>query len=737
MAAESNDASTPPSRPRRREALLITVLAVAFAILAVLQTRLPEFSNASSLTGNIIFFLLINLNLVLLVVLVFLVARNLGKLIFERRQRILGARLRTRLVIAFVSLTLFPTMLLFVVAEGFLSEAINNWFDVNVQNALSNSLRVAHRYYQRAGDDALHFALEAEQRIRAGGLADPARRAELEQFLAEKRAEWNVQSLALVDAQGEVAGAHADVEGARDLGVRESDLVTALGDGLEFTRTLKTAAGELVRGGVPLADDAGTRRYVVIVDFFVPRAIGRIARATARSHDEYRQLQVLKQPIVNSYTLTLLLVALVVLFAATWFAFTFSKGFAVPIRRLGEGMREVAQGNWDYRAEAGGDEEFASLFTSFNQMAAELKNIHSELEERRRYIERVLSNITAGVLSIDDRGVIAAINPAAGTMLGLSPDNSRGRDWRQVLDRADLAPLRELLSQAASSAGGQVARQVQLQGGPRALTAWVSAVALSDEEGRPNGLILFLEDVSHLLRVERMEAWREVARRIAHEIKNPLTPIQLSAQRLHKRLDSELGPERRAILEECTATIVGQVEQLKKLVNEFSNFARLPAVELAPGDLGAVAEEALALFRDAHPEVEFASRFDPALPPVDLDREAVRRAVINLLDNAVSACQAQTSPRVSVSVAHDRGMSVVRLEVADNGPGIAADVRARVFEPYFSTKKDGTGLGLAIVSAIVSEHQGYIRLADAEPHGTRVIAEFPTRRHDRLRATAH
>jgi two-component system nitrogen regulation sensor histidine kinase NtrY len=370
-------------------------------------------------------------------------------------------------------------------------------------------------------------------------------------------------------------------------------------------------------------------------------------------------------------------------------------------------------------------------------MTAELKAIHSALEERRRYIERVLSNITAGVLSVDDRDLIATINPAAGSMLGLSPESVRGRDWREALERSDLLPLRDLMLQLQGGADGQVARQMRLQCGPRSLTAWVTAMTLSDEEGRSKGLILFLEDVSHLLRVERMEAWREVARRIAHEIKNPLTPIQLSAQRLRKRLDADLGPERRAVLEECTATIVGQVEQLKRLVNEFSNFARLPAVELAPGDLGAVAEEALALFRDAHPEVEFELHLDPGLPPVDLDREAVRRAVINLLDNAVFACQARDSPRVTVSVTHDRGMRVVRLEVADNGPGIAADVRARVFEPYFSTKKDGTGLGLAIVSAIVAEHQGYIRLADNEPHGARVIAEFPTRRRDRVRAAAH
>ncbi len=714
-------------RRRRREGLLIFLLAAAFLVLAVLQTRLPEFTNSSSLTGNIIFFLLINLNIVLLVLFIFLVARNLVKLVVEQRQRILGARLRARLVIAFVTLTLFPTLLLFVVAEGFLSEAINSWFGARVENAMNGAREVAHRYYQRAGDDALHHAFEIESQLRDTRYLSDGDLAGLQRFIEAKRDELNVDGVQVVDRDGPLALAHRDDLDEREVRVATTDLASVFNDDLHFATTTKVGTGDLVRGGVPVHAIDGAVIGVLVVDYLVPKSLSLAARTTARNTEEYGQLGILKQPIVNSYTLTLLLITLVVLLAAIWFSFTFAKGFTVPIQRLGEGMRAVAQGNLTYRAEAGGDEEFAPLFTSFNQMAGELQTTHSELDERRGYIENVLRNITAGVVSVDGAGKIAALNPAAASMLSVEREEVVGTHWQEALGREDLHSLRELFERVLQGEG-RIEQQVQLLAGPRTLSAWVTAMRLEDENGVAAGAILFLEDVSYLLRVERMEAWREVARRIAHEIKNPLTPIQLSAQRLRKRYGAELGPEQGALLEECTSTIVGQVEQLKRLVNEFSTFARLPAVEVADNDLAGVVEEAMVLYREGHSGVEFELDIERPLPLVEIDPEAIQRVLINLLDNAVAACHAAERPNVVVRVAHDAPMGVVRLEISDNGSGVSPAVKGRIFEPYFSTKSDGTGLGLAIVSSIVAEHRAYIRVRDNQPRGTSFVVEFPVRR---------
>jgi two-component system nitrogen regulation sensor histidine kinase NtrY len=558
-------------------------------------------------------------------------------------------------------------------------------------------------------------------------LLRPDRLERLRSFIDNKREELNVQAIQVIGSDGPIAQTRVDSLEERALRVSSSELNLALVEGMDFTETQRIAEGDLIRGGVPIRGDDGSIAAVVVVDYVVPSVVSEAVRATARTHDEYRQLGVLKQPIVNSYTLTLLLITLVVLLAAIWFAFTFAKGFTVPIQALGEGMTEVAQGNFDHRAEAGGDEEFAPLFDSFNTMAAELQATHSKLDERRSYIENVLRNITAGVLSVDESGLVATLNPAAGSMLNLEPQEVRGQPWKVTLSGDELAPLCDLLAEVLSGDADRIERQLELAAGGRTLTAWVTAIRLVDEAGVPRGATLFLEDVSYLLRVERMEAWRDVARRIAHEIKNPLTPIQLSAQRLQKRFGAELGPEKGAVLEECTGTIIGQVEQLKRLVNEFSNFARLPAVQVATNDLGAVVEDALVLFREGHDGIEFDLRIDSELPTVEIDPEAIQRVVVNLLDNAVAATRDVEHPRIEIAVRYEPKVGFVHLEVADNGAGIPPQTRRRIFEPYFSTKSDGTGLGLAIVATIVAEHRAYVRVRDNRPCGTRFVIDFPVR----------
>jgi two-component system nitrogen regulation sensor histidine kinase NtrY len=722
-------------RRRRREAALIAVTAVAFTVFAILQTRLPDFRDGGSAASNIVFFLLINLNLILLVLLVFLVARNLAKLIVERRSRILGSRLRTRLVLAFAALSLFPTLLLFLVAQGFFASVIENWFSLRVQTALSGSLEVAHRLYQQAADDTLISGDRVAREIERRGLLATARRGELNTFLATEREVLRVDGIDVVSGTGPVAQAHSDRIAARGVPMPRSHLRALFDQGQDFARTLHFGRGDLVVGGVPVRDPEGAVTGAVVVAQFIPREVALAARRTVRAVDEYRQLQVLKQPIRGGYTLTFLLIALVVLFSATWFGFYFAKGITVPIQRLGEAMRRVAQGNLDYRAPLGGDEEIATLVTSFNQMTAELQTAHDELAERHRYIASLLENITAGVVSLDREGFVATVNPAAASMLGVRSEEVRGRPWRVAFARAELQPIAEVLERMQAERRDRLEQQLKLSGGPRSVTVYATATALADEQGAPVGSILFLEDVTFLGRVERMEAWREVARRIAHEIKNPLTPIQLSAQRLRKRYAAQLDGEDAALLDECTRTISAQVEQLKRLVNEFSTFARLPALEVAPHDLRVVVEEALVLYREAHREVSFSFEAPSDLPTVDLDPDAIKRTVINLLDNAVHACRSMPDGgRVDVSVTHDARLGVVRLEVADNGPGMTPDVQARVFEPYFSTKKDGTGLGLAIVASIVADHHAYIRIRDNQPRGVRMVIEFPLRQTNRMRA---
>jgi two-component system, NtrC family, nitrogen regulation sensor histidine kinase NtrY len=723
-------------RRRRREGIVIVVTALVVLVLALFETRLPQFSNSSSLSGNITFFLLINLNLILLVLLIFLVTRNLAKLIFERRQRILGSRLRTRLVLAFVSLTIFPTLLLFFVAQGFLTTAIENWFSVRVEGSLAGSLDVAESYYQSAANNALHFARGLADQTQRHELWAPARRAQLRAFLEDKLNEMNLAGIEVFDASRTSVVRVAQRDQLRGVPPPAApDLLDQLLGGDPVARTRRVSNGDLVRGGVPVIAPDGTVLGAIVVDYVVPRQVSRTAQAISRSFQEYRQLKTMKQPIKNGYTLTMFLITLVVIFSATWFGFYLAKSITVPIQRLAEGTREVAQGNWDHRIEAGGDEEIAILVDSFNRMTGELKTIHSELDARRRYMENILANIAAGVISIGQDGAVTTVNRAAESMLGLRAREVEGKPWQAVFERSDLRRVEEMIRQIVEGEEGEVERQLKFSGGDRVVTALVTAASVHDDAGSQRSVMLFFEDVSHVLRVERMEAWREVARRIAHEIKNPLTPIQLSAQRLRKRYGAEIEKKDGAVFDECTRTIIRQVDELKKMVNEFSTFARLPAAELTSQDLNDVVEEALVLFREGHREIDFVWKPGDDLPMLELDGAAITRAVVNLLDNAVAACDRAPGDergRISVTTTRDLQAGLVRLEVADNGSGISDPIKARIFEPYFSTKKDGTGLGLAIVSAVVADHQAYIRVRDNSPHGTRFVIEFPTRRRTPL-----
>jgi two-component system nitrogen regulation sensor histidine kinase NtrY len=335
-------------------------------------------------------------------------------------------------------------------------------------------------------------------------------------------------------------------------------------------------------------------------------------------------------------------------------------------------------------------------------------------------METLLANITAGVISVDRSGRVTIVNKAAEQTLGLEASEVLHRHYEEALRTPELRPLLDVIEHVKG--GGGVERGVRLGGSDGNRTLMTVAASLQDDDGNTLGIMVFMEDITEIQQVQRVEAWREVARRIAHEIKNPLTPIQLSAQRLRKRYENVLDGDG-GVLDKCTSTIIRQVDELKTLVNEFSNFARLPTAQLAADDLNEVVREALFLFKEGHREVEFDFSEQASIPSVELDREQINRALFNLLDNAVASLDGKG--RIEIATRFDETFGMVRLEVADEGEGIAQEDRGRVFEPYYSTKKDGTGLGLSIVGTIVADHRGYIRVRPNQPHGTRFIIEFP------------
>ena len=706
---------------RRREGWVILIAALMILLFAFFEDILPDVAADYSLTNNIAFFLLVNINIILLVLLVFLVARNLLKLLLDRRRRILGSRLQGRLVLAFIGISLVPTVMLFLIAESFVTRSVDKWFDSQIVNALKGSLEISSTYYQNSANNALFFARQLSQRIGDEGLFEPKKFDGLKRLVEDKQREYNLGTVEIYKPDGTALVKAFNDQVPTGVTVSpQADFLNSALRGLEVARTQPLGEGDVLRGAVPVYGDGKRIIGVVVVDYFVPKSISKKAQQISRSYEEHKHLAILKDPVKQTYMLTLLLITLVMIFAATWFGLALAKGITVPIQRLAEGTHEVAQGNLDYRIETSGDDEIGTLVASFNQMTEDLKHTHSELEQRRQYMETLLANITAGVISVDRSGRVTIVNKAAEQTLGIEASEVLHRHYEEGLRTPELQPLLDVIEQVQGGVG--VKSVIRLGGPDSSRTLMTAAASLQDDKGHTLGFMVFMEDITEIQNVQRVEAWREVARRIAHEIKNPLTPIQLSAQRLRKRYENVLDGDG-AVLDKCTATIIRQVDELKALVNEFSNFARLPTAQLAADDLNEVVREALFLFKEGHREVEFDFSEQASIPSVELDREQIKRALFNLLDNAVASLNG--TGRIEIATRFDETFGMVRLEVADEGEGIAREDRGRVFEPYYSTKKDGTGLGLSIVGTIVADHRGYIRVRPNQPHGTRFIMEFP------------
>jgi two-component system nitrogen regulation sensor histidine kinase NtrY len=492
----------------------------------------------------------------------------------------------------------------------------------------------------------------------------------------------------------------------------------------------KTQGGELVRSLIPFTlGPAGGNPHVLIVSALIPQS--RLDRMGIISSglEGYRQLMQLKQPIKTSLLVILLVVTLLIVFSAIWFGFFVARSLTDPIDKLAIATRRVADGELDFVVETDEGDEMGTLVESFNQMTRdvlasqkELETSNQELENRRRYTEIILQNVAAGVISLDAEGRITTINRFAEELLKIDKKAILNYDYRQVLNEQHQEILNNFYAELERSGKGAIELPLRLKVRGASFSLRVNMTRLVDEYGKELGVVLVFDNLTELEKAQRMAAWREVARRIAHEVKNPLTPIQLSAQRLRKRYLEKLGEEGE-IFDVCTKTIVNQVDELKRLVSEFSNFARMPAVQKSMNSLKEMAEEAMVLFREGHKNVRFFFVCPTDVPRFPFDLKQMKRVLINLLDNAVSAVG--NGGNITVEISVDNEQKLVFLEVRDDGSGVGDEDKHHLFEPYFSTKKSGTGLGLAIVSTVVADHGGYIRVKDNVPTGARFIIELP------------
>jgi two-component system nitrogen regulation sensor histidine kinase NtrY len=726
---------TQEKRKRKRELIIILAVLLSVTLLTLFQAYITASEKQLPVTKNILIYALININITLLLLLIFLVVRNVVKLLFERRRGILGAKLRTRLVVAFVGLSIVPAFLLFWVSAGFITATIESWFSSQVEHSLEKSLEVAQTYYKNASDYALYYAKQISRAITQNKLLNEPNLEDLEKFIKQKQEEYNLGVVEVFSStQEELVKAMNPKVPEKGFISSESELVQKGLEGKELTKIQPAGSADLLRGVVPIYstwkkdDVVGT----VVVNFYVHKSLASKMRSISSAWQEYKQQELQKNPLKWAFLMILAIVTLLIIFSATWFGFYLSKSLTDPIQKLLEGTNRIAQGDLDFTIEAATDDEMGSLVNSFNKMTGDLKRTTSdlketnlELEHRRRYMEIILRNVAAGVISIDEKGQVTTTNKSAENLLKIKTEESPYKTYDEVFSTAQMKVIRQLIKEMIAIGRGTFEHQIKLSFSDSVIELLVSGTILKDDAGNYLGLVLVFEDLTHLQKAQRAAAWREVARRIAHEIKNPLTPIQLSAQRLRKRYKNRFVREDGEVFDECTKTIINQTAEIKSLVNEFSSFARMPATNPLPNDLSKVIRESISLFKELPKNISFEFIERDKVPTCNLDKDQMKRAIVNIFDNAVDAIENEGN--ITIETSYDKIFQIARIEIADTGCGIPQEEKSKLFEPYFSTKKSGTGLGLSIVSTIIADHNGYIRARDNYPKGTRFIIELPVK----------
>ena len=747
-------APPPERRPFRDNPRLILLgIVVLFGALAAMVFFADQSTQLNpDFLSEVVLYALSAADLTMVVALVFVLARNIVKLFVERRRGLPFSRFRAKLVLAMLGLTIVPSVLVLLVGGELIRSSTQLWFSQPVDEVLRSANEIGGNYYRE------HEALVAieSQRIARGLSARAVESGNLEAVRAAIAPEVTRGRLGLVEVYrlttGGVPSPLVAVESpslprGHTRGTADR-LAARVASGSGETQALDPmdAGGELVRSGSMVRDPATNRAVgVVIASGYLSGDLAKYARRITEAYENYNQLGVLRRPLQGVYLSIFLMMTLMILVSATWTGLYLAKRITRPVQLLAAGAREIGAGRLDHRIEPETRDEFGSLVEAFNTMAGELaasqrklersrvdlerKNL--QLDERRRYIETVLERIATGVISVGADARIETINTAALRLLELDHDVV-GRSVADVFAREDLRPLEALHARMQTVSSAAAAQEIALLRDGREVHLAAAATPLQGEDGTFAGAVLVFDDVTPLIRTQRVAAWRDVARRLAHEIKNPLTPIQLCAERMRRQF-SGAPPAARALVEECTTTIVGEVESLKALVDEFAQFARMPAPRAIPSDLNGVLTETLALYNGLFREIRIEPRLANGLPGVRLDVEQIRRVVINLVDNAVEALGGSgapprpngDAPTIVVETRPDPANAVVRLTVSDNGPGISPADRDKLFMPYYSTKRRGSGLGLAIVRRIIAEHGGSIEATDNDPHGTVFTIELP------------
>ncbi len=712
----------PPRQSRVSPWILGAFVLVSLTVLILLQTsNLWKEFTVETASDTLLLYALSSLNFIAFVIFGFIFLRSITKLMRERRTLQLGSKIKSRLLLYFAVVSLLPIVAMAGFSYLFMNRALERWFTQFPEDVVIEARDVQRRAIDEEGRRLNETAAIIASTLDERDISD----RELDSIAkAGKLTRVEILSPERQTLASGGTGPSAERQGELDL------MLTSIRSGRSDDPSWADGKGF----DVAVMPISGGRTLLVIPDLRVESGVIEMADKSLAEFDRLKQNQIFVRQIG---LLTLGVLSFLLIFASTWIAFHIARGLTVPIKALAEGADEIARGNYSHRVDVFAEDELALLVETFNQMSSRLEANSAELSERRRYIETVLESLPTGVISFDAENHIGTLNRAAMAMLKLDEADHSGKGLSEIVSADNQVILGRVIARAKRAGTASEQTILKSEGGEMAVALTATALANS------GGAVLVIEDLSELIAAQRASAWQEVARRMAHEIKNPLTPIQLAAERIAKRFaasgrlsvvggqgsglmqasgDDAMGK----VVDEGTSTILREVQSLKAMVDEFSRFARLPNAEPAAGDLNDVISKVLALYEDRVDDVQIKSSLASGIPAAMIDKEQIKRVFVNLIDNAVEAFDIAANEKiVMVTSRYDVARDLIVSEVSDNGRGIAPPDLQKLFQPYFSTKGRGTGLGLAIVQRIITDHNGKIKAVGNQPRGARFIVELP------------
>lgn len=709
----------------------------ASILLVLLIGSLVLMSNATQDSAQFekLYPTLFSINVLVLLVLIYMIGVNVTRVVRQYRSQATGSRLTVRLVAIFVVMALLPVSVVYYFSLQFIERGIDNWFNVQVDNALQDSLELS----QSALDLRMRELVKQTESI-SGELVDqPDSMAvlSLNDFMIDSGA----SELTLMTRSGRIIASNTSGT-ANIVPNRPNDsILNQLKSGRTFVGLDPVGESGLhVRAVVSVLSTNPLQESRLLQALYpVPERINELALNVQQAFASYKELNYLRAPLKRSFTVTLSLVLLLSSLVAIWVAFMFAQRLVAPIRVLAIGTRSVAAGNYDKRLPLPSDDEFGSLVESFNDMTEkislardEVKGSQQQTENERAYLRAVLGSLSSGVLTFDQAHILRTTNSAASKILGVDLSRLLGTKIEKAkTDYPHLLTFISALKSHLKKKSSEWREELTLFGAEGRQVLTCRGKSFVGAGNLQAGYVVVFDDVTALIQVERDAAWGEVARRMAHEIKNPLTPIQLSAERLRHKYLNTMDPESAKILDRSTHTIIQQVSAMKEMVQAFSDYARMPKMQLLPLNLNQLVNEVLDLYRDEDTSSQIYLNLDAALPAIEADADRLRQLVINVVKNALETTSEVTSPKkdsciiINTRQVHDASRLYIELSVQDSGPGIPEDMLANLFEPYVTSKPRGTGLGLAIVKKIVEEHAGIVWAENVNGGGAAIIIRLP------------